>query len=104
LEIWTLQGYCSLIPIRITCGKKNHKYYTPKRQNWLWGLTQPHFQGYRGSFPDGTAKGHEDDNSTTPGATMKKQYAVMERRGTTLTPCITCFEDHSHEAGNNKNI
>ena len=28
----------------------------------------------------------------------------MARRGTTLPPCITYFEDHSHEAGNNKNI
>jgi hypothetical protein len=83
---------------------KNHKYYTPKRQKPALGLTQPPFQGYRDPFPDGTAAGHEDDNSTPPGATMKKQYAVMACTETTLPPCVTCFEDHSHEAGNNKNI
>lgn len=66
------------------------------------GLTQPLFNGYRGSFTDGTATGHED-NSHPPGATAKKHYAVMTLRG--IYPlCVTQFEDHSHEAGNNRYI
>jgi hypothetical protein len=28
----------------------------------------------------------------------------MARRGTTLPPCVTYFEDHCHEAENNKSI
>jgi len=83
---------------------KYHTILHSKAPKLALGLTQTPFQGYRGSFPNGTATGHKDDNSTPPGATVKKQYAVMARRGTTLPPCITYFEDQSHEAGNNKNI
>ena len=103
LEISTFQHYCSLITIRITGGKKSQILHSKAPKPAL-GRSQPPFQGYRGPFPDGTATGNEDDNLTPPGATVKKQYAVMARRGTTLPPCITYFEDHSHEARNKKNI